>query len=338
MCRDILNSCVRNTEEAAARQNGAGGGLWGMIDESELAKSIRGKGDHDVLVRARTCISQLQNILAPIHEDLNSPSPEEVTTRADSLVEEMMEVVQTTLEPERLEELLETNDQLTGLVAKVKESRVRPKLHLEGLGLGLPVNGAGGDISEEDGSLTPRSVDKGKHRADPEPVEHDKVLTPTSAFMIHDTEDDDDEHGEYGFPAINGEPRPEDNVLEDDEQNTRSKSWVEEEGEVFRKGNVLLGPEEMEGEYAGEDLRRELLDAMVERPPPRPVSDTDDAAVDVEGQDGGDQATPLSSPNPGQSDATSTRPYLPRSRSSSSSINTLSSPTTPTGASSPRPH
>lgn len=38
----------------------------------------------------------------------------------------------------------------------------------------------------------------------------------------------------------------------------RSRSWVEEEGEVFRKGTVLLGPEEMEGEYAGEDLRREV--------------------------------------------------------------------------------
>lgn len=39
---------------------------------------------------------------------------------------------------------------------------------------------------------------------------------------------------------------------------SRSKSWVEEEGEIFRKGTVLLGPEEMEGEYAGEDLRREV--------------------------------------------------------------------------------
>lgn len=38
----------------------------------------------------------------------------------------------------------------------------------------------------------------------------------------------------------------------------RSRSWVEEEGEVFRKGNVLLGPDEMEGEYAGEDLRKEV--------------------------------------------------------------------------------
>lgn len=33
---------------------------------------------------------------------------------------------------------------------------------------------------------------------------------------------------------------------------------MEEEGEVFRKGAVLLGPEEMEGEYDGEELRKEV--------------------------------------------------------------------------------
>ena len=27
---------------------------------------------------------------------------------------------------------------------------------------------------------------------------------------------------------------------------------------MFRKGTVLLGPEEMEGEYDGEELRREV--------------------------------------------------------------------------------
>jgi hypothetical protein len=64
MCRDILNSCVRNTEEAertsqtksghgnAGRGSetsaggggsgrGLGKGVWNMIEESELAKSIR---------------------------------------------------------------------------------------------------------------------------------------------------------------------------------------------------------------------------------------------------------------------------------------------------------
>jgi len=39
---------------------------------------------------------------------------------------------------------------------------------------------------------------------------------------------------------------------------TSSRSWVAEEGEIFRKGNKLLGPEEMEGEYAGEELRIEV--------------------------------------------------------------------------------
>ena len=54
MCREILNSCVRNTEEAeraskahageaaGATSSGRGRkGIWGMIEESELAKSIR---------------------------------------------------------------------------------------------------------------------------------------------------------------------------------------------------------------------------------------------------------------------------------------------------------
>jgi protein phosphatase 1 regulatory subunit 37 len=53
MCRDILNSCVRNTEEAEKNSRnpenasgigsgrGLGKGVWGMIEESELAKTIR---------------------------------------------------------------------------------------------------------------------------------------------------------------------------------------------------------------------------------------------------------------------------------------------------------
>jgi protein phosphatase 1 regulatory subunit 37 len=58
MCREILNTCVRNTEEAERASKGGGAveggrratasgigtgtkGVWGMIEESELAKSIR---------------------------------------------------------------------------------------------------------------------------------------------------------------------------------------------------------------------------------------------------------------------------------------------------------
>lgn len=66
MCREILNSCVRNTEEAErASKVQAGGvagatssgrglrkGIWGMIEESELAKSIRSKEDKRVRLLA----------------------------------------------------------------------------------------------------------------------------------------------------------------------------------------------------------------------------------------------------------------------------------------------
>jgi hypothetical protein len=58
MCRDILNSCVRNTEEAEKNFHvvglngesgrGLGKGVWGMIEESKLAKTIR-KGEEKMV-------------------------------------------------------------------------------------------------------------------------------------------------------------------------------------------------------------------------------------------------------------------------------------------------
>lgn len=63
MCREILNSCVRNTEEAERISKGAeasgrglGKGVWGMIEESELAKSIR--KDEEKKVRVVDCVKQ----------------------------------------------------------------------------------------------------------------------------------------------------------------------------------------------------------------------------------------------------------------------------------------
>lgn len=73
MCRDILNTCVRNTEDAekAAMSGGSGNpapgkktAVWGMIEESELAKTIRGGFDK---VRYRKV--ETQRSLTPV------PSP-----------------------------------------------------------------------------------------------------------------------------------------------------------------------------------------------------------------------------------------------------------------------
>ena len=52
----------------------------------------------------------------------------------------------------------------------------------------------------------------------------------------------------------------------------RSRSWVAEEGEVFRKGTVLLGPAEMEGEYAGEELRKEVSKILTKLKKAKPDS------------------------------------------------------------------
>lgn len=47
MCREILNTCVRNTEEAERNSlaptsgRGHAKGVWGMIEESELAKTFK---------------------------------------------------------------------------------------------------------------------------------------------------------------------------------------------------------------------------------------------------------------------------------------------------------
>lgn len=124
MCREILNTCVRNTEEAEKNSKTSGSrpssavsetapasqiasgrgqkkGLWGLIEDSELAKSIRKdekekvrcivlfylkdrdsksfQMENDVVTRARACIVQLSNLVLsspiPPSPSPSSPSP-----------------------------------------------------------------------------------------------------------------------------------------------------------------------------------------------------------------------------------------------------------------------
>ncbi|EAU86549.2 hypothetical protein CC1G_07745 [Coprinopsis cinerea okayama7 len=354
-CRDILNTCIRNTEEAEKTNGQArpGKGVWNMIEDSELAKSIRldeeKKSENDIILRAHSCI----DILTKVTSDPSTPPPDgesvaDLVVRAQSLVSELANVIQQTEDPMQLEEQLEVNDKLLGLLKKVPPGS-RPNLTLHGLGLNMNgsstsslvsqhssirsnghLNGATG--SPESGSLlgsadggdeelspaTPK-VDKGKRRADPEPIEHEKILSPT--FLITESEDEDEERSGYLTPPemMEGAPSPTD----------RSRSWVAEEGEVFRKGQILLGPEEMEGEYAGEELRRELLEAQVERPPPRPI--TDDFGMEIIGGKGLDfDELGSAPPTPVISDPPkpAPRPYISR-RSSNSSILSLISSSVP---------
>ncbi|CAK5276482.1 unnamed protein product, partial [Mycena citricolor] len=270
----------------------------------------------DVVARANACAAQLQVMLSPATTPTENPaaSPADVLKRARALTHELSAVIEATDDPARMEELLDANDTLTALITHLPTNAIaRPTLTLQGLGLkstnGEPLPTANGVAPTADEPPSTPRIDKGKARAVPEPEEPEKVLSPTKLLMGQGDEDVDSEGPLHVEESEPGSPTT-----------SRSKSWVEEEGEVFRKGTILLGPEEMDGEYAGEDLKKELLEAMVERPPPRPL--TDEYGMEI--------AAPESPPPPEPVspvvEKSVPRPYVTR-RSSSASLMSLISPT-----------
>ncbi|KAI0254503.1 hypothetical protein BJV78DRAFT_1121395 [Lactifluus subvellereus] len=327
MCRDILNTCIRNTEEAERNSQpssvngtsgrGQGKGVWGMIEESKLAKTFRNdegkrvessnprkglesllipggaRNEDETIVEAQRCKDQLEEVL-----DRSTPTPgrrpseikvdPELIGRAKALLPALAEIIQTSSDSTRVDELLGLNDTLMSLLARASP---KPRISLQGLGIelnGLGETGAYGpgnggaspdnhvvtpsgdaeELTDDDALSTPR-LDKGKGKAPPEPEIVEPVLSPLG-FTVSDSEEEEE---------VEQEAAPE----EDDPRSPidRSRIWVAEEGEIFRKGNKLLGPEEMEGEYGGEELRIELLEAQVERPPPRAILDDLSLALDT---------------------------------------------------------
>ncbi|THH29900.1 hypothetical protein EUX98_g4280 [Antrodiella citrinella] len=357
MCRDILNTCVRNTEEAEKSSQeltsgrGQGKGVWGMIEESELAKTFREDDkkiaeqtpppplaptiitgervtiqepdeNADIITQAKACKIELEDLLSRSPSSSSAPmSPTQaldpgLAQRTRVVLVKLAHVIEITANPDTLQELLVLNDDLTGMVSHTAS----PPL----LGLGIRIDTAqkqtavgatngngdamhGGELSDvEEEPITPR-LDKGKGRAEPEPEEPEMVLSPTIMAPAFTITESDDEDGERRL--ILDEHAAEDTVSPTD------RSWVAEEGEVFRKGNVLLTPEEMEGEYDSEELRKELLEAMVERPPPRAMQDgyiTEDITLA--------EIQPPSSPQLPSSPTAAPRPYIRRSRDRESHV------------------
>ncbi|KAI0002469.1 hypothetical protein BJV74DRAFT_876497 [Russula compacta] len=310
MCRDILNTCIRNTEEAernaqpssanSTSGRGQGKGVWGMIEESKLAKTFRKghekKNESEAVVQAQRYKDQLQELLARSTTSGRSASKTqadlELIERVKALLPTLAEIIGTRSDPARLDELLSLNDTLIYLLAHTSP---KPKPSLQGLGIEL--NGLGDPSTDPNGAdngssffddhvVTPRDdteepeelidddspstprLDKGKGKAPPEPEVVEPVLSP-GGFAVADS--DDEEGGHEIEPGESDPCSPTD----------LSRSWIVEEGEIFRKGTKLLGPEEMEGEFAGEELRIELLEAQVERPPPRAILDDLSLALDT---------------------------------------------------------
>jgi protein phosphatase 1 regulatory subunit 37 len=243
----------------------------------------------DIVHQARDCVEGLKHVLSmPSSErasDLNL-----VANQASTLIHELTRTIEATTNPQRLQELLQVNDELIEISAKVPQAG-RPVLRLQGLGLsgenrqllsgdlhsgsnangtvlyenGQAIHDSPVEDSQDDAEPTTPRIDKGKAKAEPEPEEPEKILSPN--FLISEDEEEDDGSRPIRVVEVDDRPSPTDRLVVEISADChvteytllhRSKSWVEEEGEVFRKGTQLLRPEDFEADYAGEDLRKEV--------------------------------------------------------------------------------
>ncbi|KAG8957432.1 hypothetical protein FRC03_010147 [Tulasnella sp. 419] len=305
LSREILKCCVRNTERVASGSNGgtewitggnsvAGGsldllglglgsrgGVWGLIEKSQLAKSVKQvaeqerlgeekkqlgsvggkeklhvwkKTPEEVVASAKECREDLRSLLAGVVPP-NDGDRVRLLERAQALTGVIIEMVQVEKDPDVLQELLGLNDSLLSLVKKA-DAASQP--------LRLVMPNGNSPIASLD---SPRIDYKGKGKATPQ-----DELPPDAPF--NSSQGGKGESGAIGEgEGVNPSP-----VVE------RSRMWVVEEGEIFRKGQLLLGPAEMGDEDAeeggadvtGDELRKELLEAQVDRPPHRMIEEYND--------------------------------------------------------------
>ena len=327
LCRDILSICVRNTEKAEEMSRTGGGavpssgrglgkGVWGMIEESQLARNIRRTAgqtltqtDLDIIQTARDCRVELDAIVTRAASGSSSngaaadAAPPELVARTRAALPPLIGLIQALgtapddkEQPGQLEELVELNEALTSLLVKAAPASpaITRRSSLQGglrLRLGSNVMSApnsllspGGILASPAGQLlspllqrktstssftaspsgsgrstpilepareepeveTPK-LDKGKGRL----IIEERVIPSPQNFAIGDSDDEEKHLG--GLVLMQDEDsQPASPTLD------RSKNWVEEEGEVFRKGVALLKPEEMEEEYDTEELRTQV--------------------------------------------------------------------------------
>ena len=210
MCRDILESCVRNTEEAEkASQAGSSGrgeakGVWGMIEQSELAKSIREddkkkvdervdissppsrdpsnihspsteQTETDFVAQIHARKAEIEELLARTPSSSSSSSPVSPVAGPDAeLVEstrEMMKALVITIErttdPLRLESLLGLNDDLMSLLGRLEHKPER--LTLQGLGLDTGVAASNGHATHTPEGSASSTVPEPSDDEDDEP-------------------------------------------------------------------------------------------------------------------------------------------------------------------------
>ncbi|KAF8320002.1 hypothetical protein DL93DRAFT_2220611 [Clavulina sp. PMI_390] len=363
LSREILRSCVRNTEMVAQTPSGSKlhspitesekgasslsmsedldllfgggsrGGVWGLIERSELARGVRQDVERERVGQERLAMKEpdgkfklelwnkppeevvriARELLKEAQGSPNAVDSELLLSKSQLLVTSVGEMIQTEKDPSQLEELLELSDRLNGLIKDLVRVPPLPSTRSSPLPVSpapapstpttlqsssdneqpsydslapLPSDQKSGRApygAERAGSV--RRNSKGKEKA-PESVnldipvafsnptlpDIDEEATPPHSAAPSDIVSSSPEAG--GSSSGSGSGLLSEQVIYEEPLSAPStslnRSWIEEEGEVFRKGTVLLGPEGLGEEGAdlnSEELKREILEAQVERRP-----------------------------------------------------------------------
>jgi len=186
---------------------------------------------------------QLQLLIGGILPSSNGHK-ERLVERAQVLCTVINEMVLTEGEPEVLQDLLALNDELVELVKRIVSSflaRVRLSSLSNNSGQKKASEASLSIILPNEDPESPRVDYKGKGKAasqDELPAEDVQDLTLNDEIPHHDK----DLSETVGSPV------------------ERSRMWVVEEAEVFRKGQALLGPNigEEDAEVTSDELRLEV--------------------------------------------------------------------------------
>lgn len=223
-----------------------------------LSQKINAQVNEDLISQASQNRDQLRALLSRLQSSVNvfGSADAALVDRSKAAQLALSDMIQTTDDPIRIEELLLLNDDIQSALKEIEDARSTPAVSpevpstvpaaqggdavtqpgnanaalktmqskLNGLRLHIPPMAAVANVQventatttageetegetrveeEEAEELSTPRVDKGKGRAAPEPIVHEKVLTPTHVLL--DSEDEEgDERKEY-FDADAGE-------------------------------------------------------------------------------------------------------------------------------------
>ncbi|ORY32099.1 hypothetical protein BCR39DRAFT_524149 [Naematelia encephala] len=328
--QNILQSCIRNTELAAASlskdhaRQAAEAAIWGPIKKSTLvrqvkeADQVRAEKEHEDAAKspegvAREYVYRLkpERVLVVSEEtarDLGKwydagrlanrkgatmtwepgQLPKEdfgpLVERAKALRERLADSVQETTDAEALERMLSLNDLLTSQLEDAKTFQPPPRLLLPSQIVPTEPPPQPSPAAAQ-ASINPRFARRHMR------VSSLELSSPNFSIGDSDADSDAEEVDVGSLPqqpnaGLGVESVPEEVVSPVERA---SRAWVEEEGEIFRKGMRLgvVGDEEEEGaseEVSGEVLKKEILETPVERSPTRRILTAEDAEQEAEAE------------------------------------------------------